>query len=524
MKKAIYGSLLLSVLHSILFYGQDLGISVVLFAIPTVLFAIEVLKQNDKIKNKKALFLSIPIILLSSTYFIFNNEVFNVVNMIAIPVLFAIMVIWSSTDIFKIKFLFGRAFNLIIGSLEFIPNALKEVKTNIKQNKEKEESSKNKVAKQIGIGILCSLPILLIILGLLISADGIFAKIFGDMFDKIMYIFSSEIIMSLISRLIVIILIFVYIMCIIYNLINKNSAYNVEIKESKQRINIEGIIVNTVLTVINVIYLIFSVVQFLYVYSYIFDETKIAYNFNFASYARQGFFQLMVVSLINFAIIIITNLNKKEMTQNIKKYTKLMNILMAVFTIIIAISAFLRMNLYQREYGYTFLRLMVDFILVTEIIMIIPTIVYILKEKIQIYKWYIIIGISMYVVVNFANIDYIIAKNNVEKYLVEVNEKEKEIDFTYLKYNTSTDAIPEIAKLLDNTEDMNLKRKVNNYLFDEYSDLKEKRNIQEFNISKQRATKLLEKLDLKYEQVTNYNLYNSTDYYRNYNKSRKGNI
>ena len=71
---------------------------------------------------------------------------------------------------------------------------------------------------------------------------------------------------------------------------------------------------------------------------------------------------------------------------------------------------------------------------------------------------------------------------------------------------------------------MNLKRKVNNYLFDEYSDLKEKRNIQEFNISKQRATKLLEKLDLKYEQVTNYNSYNSTDYYRNYNKSRKGNI
>ncbi len=229
----------------------------------------------------------------------------------------------------------------------------------------------------------------------------------------------------------------------------------------------------------------------------------------------------MIVSIINFVIIITTNLNKKEMTQNVSRYTKLMNILMAVFTLIIALSAFLRMNLYQREYGYTFLRIMVYFILITEIIMIIPTIIYILKQKIQIYKWYLIIGILMYVVVNFTNVDYIIAKNNVKRYLEQTDEKQKEIDFTYLKYNTSTDAIPELVELLNNTKDENLKRKVNNYLYDEYSDLKEKRNIQEFNISKQRATKVLEKLNLEYQSNTKYD---SDNYRSTYNKKRKGTI
>ncbi len=87
-----------------------------------------------------------------------------------------------------------------------------------------------------------------------------------------------------------------------------------------------------------------------------------------------------------------------------------MNMLMAIFTVIIDISAFMRMNLYEREYGYTFLRLMVYFILLTEMFMIIPTIIYILKGKINLFKSYFIISVTMYVVINFINIDATIAK------------------------------------------------------------------------------------------------------------------
>ena len=86
MRKAVYGSLFLSILHSILFFGQDFGVSVLLFAILTVFLIITMLKKHNKIKNDKALYLSIPVLLLSSTYLFFNNEFFNALNMIAIPI------------------------------------------------------------------------------------------------------------------------------------------------------------------------------------------------------------------------------------------------------------------------------------------------------------------------------------------------------------------------------------------------------------------------------------------------------
>jgi len=53
MKKILYSSLLLSILQSILFWDKSLGISVILFTIPTILVILYNLKEKGKIKNKK---------------------------------------------------------------------------------------------------------------------------------------------------------------------------------------------------------------------------------------------------------------------------------------------------------------------------------------------------------------------------------------------------------------------------------------------------------------------------------------
>ena len=510
MRKAVYGSLFLSILHSILFFGQDLGISVFLFAILTVFLIITMLKKHNKIKNDKALYLSIPVLLLSSTYLFFNNEFFNALNMIAIPILLGVMIVWAISNTFKIRTLFGKSINLIIGSLEFIPNALKLIKEAILLKKSDEED-KDKKIKQIGIGILCSLPLLIIILALLISADGIFANMFGGIYDQIMYIFNTEFWL----RVILIGVILVYFVCIIYNIVFKESTLNKEISAPfNWNLKVDGTILNTILTIINVVYLLFSSIQILYVLSYLFiNPLSIASDFEFAEYARQGFFQLMLVTFINFMIIIVTNSNNKE--NDVKnKYTKIMNVLMSIFTIIIAVSAFMRMSLYEREYGYTFLRLMVYVILITEIIMIIPTIIYIVRGKFNIFKTYFVIGITMYTVVNFINIDATIARKNINRY-IEQNDisLKREIDFSYLRYNTGTDAIPEIVRLYNNISDEKLKIEINNYLYNQYNDVKEERNWQEFNISKKIAKDILKEMNLSYIK---YN-YKNDSRYNNYN-------
>lgn len=245
----------------------------------------------------------------------------------------------------------------------------------------------------------------------------------------------------------------------------------------------------------------------MYLYSYVFSDAHLNATLNLAEYARQGFFQLMIITIINFAIILLTNENqKKEETKN--KYTKWMNVAMCIFTIVIAISAFMRMRLYESEYGYTFLRLMVYVILITEMIAIIPTILYILKGKVNLLKSYLVIGITMYVITNFANIDYLIAKNNINRAMNKMlGEFVREIDTDYLIENLGTDAVSEIVYLYGTTEDARDKRRINNYLYNMYQDVKEDRNIQEWNLSKDRAKKILEPLNLEYQKVNSNKKY-----------------
>ncbi len=499
MKKAIIGSLILSILHSILFYEQDLGISVLLFMVVSVFLLMAFLKKQDKVKNANALYLSFPILLLSSTYFIFDNAFFYVVNLIVIPILLGSMVVWACSDTFKLREIIGKSVNLAIGSLEFIPGACGLIKNAVKikpeEGKEAKEQ-KNKQLKLIGLGLLCSLPILFIIIGLLLSADGLFANLFDKLFYQIAFIFTSEFIANLIARIVLIVLIFIYLSCIIYNIVQKNSAFNREYKTKEFKLHVDHTIVNTILTMINIVYLIFTGIQFVYLYSYFFSNGTFSSNFSLAQYARQGFFELMFITVINFAIILFTNTNqKKEETKN--SYTKWMNVLMCIFTIVIAISAFMRMRLYESEFGYTFLRLMVYVILITEMIAILPTIYYIIKGKINLLKSYFIIALTMYVIINFVNIDYQIAKNNIDR--AEKGKLVHGLDINYLVSNLGTDAVPEMVYLYHHTTNEEDKRRINNYLCSIDKEVKKERSFQEWNLSKEKAKRELEPLQLEYQ-------------------------
>ena len=104
------------------------------------------------------------------------------------------------------------------------------------------------------------------------------------------------------------------------------------------------------------------------------------------------------------------------------------------------------MTLYQQNYGYTRLRVLVDLTLITEIILLIPTVIYILENKINLIKTYFVIIVTMYCIVNFVNIDKFIVKNNINRYKETGN-----IDLNYLIEMNNTDLVEQLLEL-DNTE------------------------------------------------------------------------
>ena len=466
----ICGSIL-SILQSILFWEKEPGISVMLFVISFLAGLIYLMYKYKKIENKKAFILVIPIILLSATYFIYHNTLFQMINVLVILILMMIMCIYATRLHVKIQEFLVKAIELLAGSFESISDVIDSLKNKFKK-KEDVENEKTEKIKQGLKSFVYAVPVILIVLILLMSADSVFANIFANIFDEFKNIFMAENFVMFCIRMCIIIIFFFIFSGFFVNILKKDTMFNSESEEKIVEIHIEKMTINMILTILNIFYFIFSIIQFTSLFSNI--NTN---DFDYATYARQGFFQLMIISFINIVMIMLAKVNKG----NTSSYTKGMSILILLFTMVILLSAFFRMNLYEKAYGYTYLRLFVYYILVTEFILILPIGLWILDRKIDILKWTIGIVTIMYMILNFSNIESTIAKRNVDRYFE--NQEENEIDLEYLFHHTGTDAIGQMKRLL-NAKDETVVKRVKEYLLQEKEDLQDtETSWQETNLS-----------------------------------------
>ena len=488
--KILIGALFLSLWQSLLFWKQDLGISVLLFTIPIIWITTKLLKGN--IKNKKALLISIPIIVLSSTYFVFDNIEFYLLNIVVIPILYLIMIIWDISD-FNIKSIIYKIILMIFEPLNYIGDVIKAVFKEFKSKEKSEQIGEKKEKNNIFKAVCLTGIVAIIVIGLLCSADNEFAKIFKVIF-KDMNIFNVP---ELTIRIITIIIAFFYFAGFFMNMLDKENGLK-EFEEEEKKEKKESYTIRMMMTALNIIYLIFCFTQI----KVLFTEQNIKYS----EFARKGFFQLMIVSLINIVMILKANNTNLKETEKQVKYKKAMCISMIIFTLVIIISAFARMTLYQQNYGYTRLRVLVDWALITEIILLIPTIIYILKNKINLIKTYFVIIVTMYCIVNFVNIDKFIVKNNINRYketgnidlnyLIEMNntdlvEQLLELDNTEFKYSEKSYTQLNIDKYEIERRIINQQKELNQYLVTLRTNLNEAHTFAEFNLPKMRAKSVL---------------------------------
>ena len=295
----------------------------------------------------------------------------------------------------------------------------------------------------------------------------IFDKIFTNTFNKFFNLFDS----SIIGKSILFIVIFFLIGDTLLYLVKKYPKKD-ELTTKKDLLDISTI--KILMTTLNIIYLVFDFIQIKsLIFHYGLD------SINYAEYARQGFFELMIVSIINISVLLLARNSKSSKKDH--KYINMMSVLMVFLTLIIIVSSFLRMNLYEQAYGYTTLRLLVYISLITEIILLIPTVLYIFKENFNVLKYYLIIILSVYTIINFINIDYIIARRNVNRYY-----EGKEIDISYLE-NYHTDNLKVLNELYSKCDD-ETRISLNTY-FNNIKDQNSNMKWQEFNISKNKNLK-----------------------------------
>lgn len=492
MKKILYSSLFLSILQSILFWHKSPGISIAIFLTATIILTIYNLKEKEMIKNKKGILWAIPIELLGLTYFIFNNMFFKILNIPVILILFVIMCMSiTETQIKENKFvrqILSKIFKPFVVLFDFISDFDMD---EFFENKKENQNNKTDNIKKVGKSLLIAVPVILVIIFLLSSADSVFGSIFSDFTKAISKMLETKTINDFLGRLLVIAVTFIYIAGFIIAFAKSKKQ---EETEESTGIKLSDLTIKILLVSLNIIYLLFSVIQI----KYLFINATTTPNFDYATYARTGFFQLMFVSFINFALL---HISKKNIETN-----KFLKIMLIIFTMIIVISAAFRMHLYEQKYGYTYLRLFVYFTLVTEMLVLIPILSKLFGLKIDTFKATIEIVVTMYIILNFININKIIAKNNIDKYLADIENES--IDYFYLKTRTGTDSIEEQLRILDKSEEglstnaqeylANLKTSVRCNLRGYKAEYGKsyKPSFAEWNLSKSRVESLLENVDL----------------------------
>ncbi|MGH4138891.1 DUF4153 domain-containing protein [Clostridium sp.] len=468
-------AIMLAIIYERFFIGKQGGISIPIFYLMFMGFFLWSARGMVAFKKSIGFVIIIPTLLIALNYSIHSNEILNFFNGIMILILTGVSTVliryenikWDNLNF--VKKVFSRGVKSI-GENSYKPFMF--IKGNIMRENKKEISS---TKKNILKGLVISIPLLVVILVLLTSADMVFKNYITNFSFGLGEISLGKITGHLLVIIIVFIILFSYIWSFKYAFYEGIS--------NKKDIQWEPVTILTIIFMINIVYLLFSIVQFSYLYGG--GSNFLPQKFTYSEYARKGFFELVAVTLINFTILLSSMKFLKRDNKKINSISNVFLTLLVAFTFNMLFSAHYKMSLYEQTYGFTYLRIFVHLFMFMLFMLFIAALIGIWNRKMPLNKILIVILLSMYILVNYINVDKIIAKNNIDIYY-----QTQKIDVQYFKC-LSYDAIPEILKLKDDPN-KNVAKEVNDYLYDVKNDLWSEHFWYEFNYSKYRARKVLD--------------------------------
>lgn len=427
--KTIVTALILSIIvgisYSKFFFGY-LGISSLIFT--SIVIAYFVLING--IKNKKSFlgyFLMACSLILSLTLSIYTNTLLRTLNRMLIPITLVMSFILLSYEDIEldlssfIKAFFKRIFHHSLKSSVKPPIFIVRL---IKKRKIKED---NTTYKHIRNGLIISVPLVITLSMLLSEADNVFGYYLSRLGDNLLNFNINILSWKIVSSVLVALYLFGLIWSFKYSF--KDGA-----KYDWKNESFEPITIITILVIVNILYFTFTRIQITYLYAG--NSKVLPGGLTYAEYARKGFFELVFVAIINLISIGYLKLKVNKKNSSINRTLNILYTTITGFTLNMVVSAFYKMRLYINAFGYTRLRVLVEFFIVFLGLVLLIQLTFVWKE-VKIFKPIIVLALVMYIGINFFNIDSYIAKKNIA-----FNNKEK-LDTFYLT-NLSFDAKKEI--------------------------------------------------------------------------------
>ncbi|MGG1663008.1 DUF4153 domain-containing protein [Brevibacillus sp. NRS-1366] len=472
----LLGAFGIGCLGDFLFYGKEFGISYPLFLIGMYAFFFWQARQRHHLtitsRQAFAWLLTVPIFLLGLTFFLYSNGFFHLVNFVLVPFLFVVQTMLLTkrhrAKWYTISFIGEVLETVLFYTLKYTRLPFILAKEWIKERVDREKYG---VITKVLAGVGISVPILLVVLGLLSNADSVFGHFLSEIPSMLFDVGSAEALFRLLVIGLVTLVLFGY----MYALLGQREA-RVELpvpKDEVGKIVWDGIILVTILTIINVVYAAFVFIQISYLFSG--EEAALPDGVTYAEYAKNGFNELVSVTIINFIILLSTMHLASRAKPLLYRMVQILLSFLTVCTSFMLFSAYFRLSLYEEAYGYTHARLLAHAFMIFLFVLFVIALLKIWRNAFSLMKYYAIVALVSYVLLNYVNMDAMIAKNNLSRYYATGN-----IDIEYLS-RLSYDAIPVIMEL---AKDKSVAASLQYRLEYKKEDLQEEKSWQSFNLAR----------------------------------------
>ncbi|MBR4223430.1 MAG: DUF4173 domain-containing protein [Oscillospiraceae bacterium] len=265
-------------------------------------------------------------------------------------------------------------------------------------------------AKNLIIGLFIALPSTIVVALLLSSADDGFAAIMEDLFDN-----AFVRILTTVFYIAIGIPAAMYLFGASYSASHREDAY-----EEKDLIGESGRIIPAAAGVVSavplcVMYVIFFCSQLShYMSSFI---NVLPTGETYAAYARQGFFELCFVALIDLAVIVVLDIfcTHKEGKKTVG--VRAITVVLCVFTLMLIATALAKMAMYIRVYGLTQLRTYTSWCMILLALIFIIIAVHVFNDRSNAPRAIAVVFTVMFAALSFSNTDALIARYDMDRYL-----------------------------------------------------------------------------------------------------------
>jgi hypothetical protein len=190
------------------------------------------------------------------------------------------------------------------------------------------------------------------------------------------------------------------------------------------------------------------------------------HDLTYAEYARRGFFQLLAVSVITLCLILALDYLTGRVTRRERRVFIVGGGLMIGLTVLILISAFQRLALYEWAYGFTRLRVHAHIFMIWLAALLMYFLALMAINRSRLFATGLVIAsLGFVTTLNVLNPDAFIARQNITRY-----RGGAELDVAYLGSGLSADAVPYLLPLLDDP-DPAVREQAGSWLRDHYDRL-----------------------------------------------------